>query len=392
MNENIRLGTIAGVRVGLNWSVLVIFLLITAGLATGRFPEQYPDANDASYAVAGIAAGLVFFASLLAHEMAHALVARRNGVEVEGITLWLFGGVARLMGEAETPVAAIRISAVGPAVSVALAALFGAVALGLDAATGDGLVVGVFVWLSIINIVLAVFNLMPAAPLDGGRILRGVLWWRHGDPVRASLTASRAGRTLGWVLVAVGIVDFVGGTGIGGLWLALIGWFLTSAAAAEEQQTRVRHDLAGVTVDDVMTPDPTTVPGDITVETLLDRHVLAARFSSFPVVGADGELVGLVTLNRIKALPPDGRRHARVADIACPLAEVPLARPGEPLVDLLPRMAGCSDGRALVLDRDRLVGIISPSDVSRRLQVAALGGSRPGDHASGERDAGPTPR
>ncbi len=380
MNESLRLGTIAGVRVGVNWSVIVIFLLITSALSAGRFPTRYPDRDPIAYVVAGLVAGLVFLASLLAHEMAHAIVARRNGVEVEGITLWMFGGVARLKGEASDPGADIRIAGVGPMVSLVLAAAFGLVAAALDGIGDDSLLRGVFVWLAIINLVLAVFNLMPAAPLDGGRILRGILWWRRGDRLSASFTALRAGRTFGWILVGLGLFDFVAGAGIGGLWMAFIGWFLTSAAGAEEEHLRIRDRLRDLPVAQVMTQDPVTVPADLTVDELLDRHVFASRYSSFPVVDEEGHPAGLVTLNRIKELPPARRRELHVGEIACPVDEVPTARPDEPLAELLPRMAGCADGRALVVDDGRVVGIVSPTDIAHQLEVIDLRSARDVEH------------
>lgn len=380
MNESVRLGRVAGVDIGVNWTVFVIFLLITFGLAAGRFPQQHPDLGPVAYVVAGVAAGLIFLASILAHEVSHAVVARRNGVEVDGIVLWLFGGVARLRGEPGDPGAEIRVAGVGPLVSVVLGAGFGAVAVLLDGLNAPRITVGVFAWLAVINVVLAVFNLVPAAPLDGGRILRGVLWRRGGDRLDASVTAARAGRAFGWLLVVLGLIEFVGGAGGGGLWLVLIGWFVTNAAGAEEHHARVRHALGDVRVDQVMTHDPVVVPTDLPVSRLIEDHVFSSRYSSFPLVDGEGRPAGLVTLNRVKELPPDRREATVVADIACPLAEVPVARPDESLADLLPRLAGGSDGRALVLDGERLVGIVSPTDVAHQLEVADLRDARRPDH------------
>ncbi|HWI03640.1 MAG TPA: site-2 protease family protein, partial [Acidimicrobiales bacterium] len=171
MNETIRLGRIAGVSVGLNWSLLVILLLITLGLAGGRFPALYPDREPAAYILAALVAGVLFLASILAHEIGHAVVAQRNGIEVDGITLWLFGGVARLAGEAQDPGVELRVAGIGPLISVVVAVIAGAAALLLDGLGAPDLVVGVAAWLATINLILAIFNLVPAAPLDGGRIL-----------------------------------------------------------------------------------------------------------------------------------------------------------------------------------------------------------------------------
>lgn len=377
MREHIRLGRVAGVDVGLNYSVLAIFLLITLGLATGRFPALFPDQAQVSYWVAGLAAGMLFFVSLLTHEVSHAVVARHFGLEVDSITLWLFGGVAKLKGEAPDPAAELRIAGVGPLVSLVLAGAFWIVAVGLAAAGLPGLVADVFVWLAVINLMLAVFNVMPAAPLDGGRILRAFLWRRRGDRTSAAITAARAGRGFGWFVVGLGIVQLLY-VGFGGLWLMLIGWFLTTAATAEEQHARIRRALADVRVADVMSHQPTTVPASLPIDRFVDDYVFRNRYSTFPLTEDGDRPAGLVTLRRIKDVPVGERATTTVRDVACGLDDIPVVEPSEPLADLLPRMAGCSDGRALVVDDGRIVGLVSPADVMRRMELADL--RSPRDH------------
>ncbi len=377
MNETIRLGRIAGVKVGLNWSLVVIFLLIAAGLAAGRFPAAYPGRPSAAYATAAVAAAVLFFASILAHEVGHAVVARRNGIEVEGITLWLFGGVARLAGEARDPGAELRIAGVGPLISIAIAAAAGGVAIVLDLAGAPGLVVGVAAWLGVINLILAVFNLVPAAPLDGGRILRALLWRRHGDPARAWVTAARGGRFFGFLLIAVGLIEFAGGAGIGGLWLVLIGWFLVNVARAEESTAQLKGRLGDLRVREIMTPDPVLASPDLTVAQLVDDYLFRHRFSAFPI-GRDRDSVeGLVTLGHIKGVPADQRYRVTVGSLAAPAAEV-VVGPDDPISSLLLRLDG--DRRALVVENGRLVGIVSPTDIVRTLEIAELR-MRDGDRA-----------
>ncbi|MGH3344958.1 MAG: site-2 protease family protein [Carbonactinosporaceae bacterium] len=373
MGDSFTLGRVSGVKIGVNWSVLVIFALIGYGLSAGRFPDAYPGYGTPSYVTAGLATALVFFGSLLAHELAHAIVARRNGLEVEGITLWLFGGVARLGGEARDPGAELRIAGVGPLVSVLLGAGFLLLAWLVDVVGYQGLVVGGFAWLGAINLALAVFNVVPAAPLDGGRLLRSIVWWRTGDRLRATVVATRAGQVFGWVLVGGGLLAFLGAGNVGGLWLALIGWFLISAASVEGQQATVRGRLGGLAVREVMTRDPKTAPGSMTVADFLDGEYFRYRHSAFPITGTDpGEPEGLVTMNRIKQVPPDRRATTLLQDIACPLDETPQARPDEPVADLLPRMNQSPEMRALVIDGGRLLGIVSPSDVTRTLEWLSL--------------------
>lgn len=378
MEESVRLGRIAGIRVGVNWSVLVVFWLIGWSLAAVVFPEQVPGRSPVAYWTAGAGTAVLFFGSLLAHELGHAVLARRAGLGVEGITLWLFGGVAKLTGEAADPNTEARIAGVGPLISLAVAAGAMLVAA-VVAATGlSRLVEAAFGWLAGINLVLALFNLVPAAPLDGGRVLRALLWRRTGDRLRAALAAARMGRLVGGLLIAVGLIQFAVQASLGGLWFAFLGWFLLSAARAEETSARLREGLAGIRVRDVMTPDPVVGPGWLTVEAFLQDYVLRHRCSAFPVRSFDGALVGVVTLARLKTVPAAHRATTRIEAVMCPLAEVPVAAPGELLLDLLPRRSGCSDGRVLVLQDGRLVGIISPSDIARTLDLAALRHPRAG--------------
>jgi Zn-dependent protease len=238
MRTSIRLGRFFGIPVGLSWSVMLIAGLLTFGLATSLLPGSAAGYSDVAYLVAASLAAVLFFGSLLAHELAHAVVARRHGVEVDGITLWLLGGVARLRSESPSARAELRIAAVGPATSLALAALFGVTALAADVLMLPALAVAVFAWLALINALLAVFNLLPATPLDGGRILAGALWAGHGDRYRAAITAAQAGRVVGFGLIAFGILGFLTPLPFGGLWTALVGWFIVTTASAEEEHAR----------------------------------------------------------------------------------------------------------------------------------------------------------
>ncbi|KWW97247.1 peptidase M50 [Carbonactinospora thermoautotrophica] len=373
MRDSLRIGRIAGIRVGFNISVLVIVVILVVGLALGRFPATFPGRSPAAYLLAALVTAFVFLLSLLAHELAHAIVARRNGIEVEGITLWLFGGVAQLRGEPRTPGADFRVAVVGPLTSLVLALVFGLAAALVAAVAEPGLTVSALMYLAVVNVMLAVFNLIPAAPLDGGRVLRAFLWWRSRDRLRAAVTAARAGRVFGYTLIGLGFLQLVVGLGFGGLWLALIGLFLVNAATAEEQQTQANAALHGIRVIDVMTRNPVTASPEEPLSLFIDRTVLTHRFSTYPLVDTVGRLSGLVTLNRIRAVAPERRAVTRLGDIACPPDQVPVARPEEPLTDLLPRMAGCPDGRAVVVDASGVViGLITPSDISRALQLRDL--------------------
>lgn len=248
MGDDLRLGRVAGFPLAMNWSVLVIAWLLTWSLATGSFPNEAPGHSEGTYWAVGLAAAVVFFGSLLAHELAHALVARRHGVEVKGLTLWLFGGVATLGSEPRTPRADFRIAVAGPATSLALAAGFGLVASGLMLVGVAHIVVVAASWLSGINLMLGVFNLIPGAPLDGGRLLRAFLWNHHGDRVRAAVTAAQAGAVVGYGLISLGLLEFLVGASAGGLWLVFIGWFVLNAARAEKAHVLPR-DAPGLVRD-----------------------------------------------------------------------------------------------------------------------------------------------
>lgn len=371
MRASFRLGRIVGVPVGVNWSVLVIFLLIAWALSANQFPRTYPDRPGFAYVLAGLAAAVVFFLGLLAHEVSHAVVAKRNGLEVGGITLWLFGGVAELKGEAPNPGAELRIAGIGPLVSLLIGAFFGVIAAGLAMTGYNGLWLGALAWLAGINVLLAVFNVLPAAPLDGGRLLRAAVWKATGDRTKASVVAARAGWVLGALLIGLGFWQFFAGGGFGGLWLILIGWFLIGAAGMEERQARMGSALHGLRVADVMTPQPQTASGDMTVADFVGHYLFAYRHSALPLV-EDDRPVGLVTLDRVRGVPADQRYATTLAQVACRADDLVLASPDESLNELLPRLSECADGRALVVVDGRLVGIVSPSDISRAAQRGSM--------------------
>ena len=372
MRDTLRLGRIAGFPVAVHWSVLVVVLLLAGGLADGVLPETAPGHSTATYWLVGLGGALLLLCSLLAHEVSHAVVARRAGVEVDGLTLWMFGGIANLRGEAPTARADLRIAAVGPVTSLALAAAFGVVWWMLDASGQSALVVSLAGWLSTINFVLAVFNLVPGAPLDGGRVLRALLWSRWGDRDRAEAAATSAGQTVGYLLVALGLLSFLAGDYVGGLWLMLIGWFLHGAARAEQAAYLAEHVLRGVAVGDVMSSEVRTVGSELTVEELVESQVLGGRHSAYPVVGPDGSVRGLVSLGQLRLVPAPARSTTLVGDVAVPLTQVATCTPDEPVAALLPRLAGDAGRRALVFAQGRLVGILTPTDITRVLEAKQL--------------------
>jgi Zn-dependent protease len=260
VGDGIRIGRFLGIPVRVHPSVLLIAALITWSLAAEELPALAEGSAVAAYWGTAVVVAVLFLASLMAHEGAHAVVAQRHGVPVERVTLWVFGGVAWLGGEAPDPRADLRIAAAGPLASIAISFFFGATAAALDVAGAPALLVASAGWLATINVVLAVFNLAPGAPLDGGRVLRALLWRRWRDRDRAAITAARSGGVLGLVLVALGVFEALVGLVVSGLWLVLIGLFIRSAASREMEDAVVRRGLRGATVADALATRPVGAP------------------------------------------------------------------------------------------------------------------------------------
>ncbi len=372
--NGIRVGTVLGFEIRVDYSWFVIFGLILWSLGAGVFPASVPGRSPWVYAAMALAGSVLFFASLLTHELSHSVVARRKGIGVEGITLFIFGGMARTRMESETPDDELAIAGVGPLTSVVLGAAFYGFAW-LAATLGWGEPTrAVAAYLGMINLFLAGFNLLPGFPLDGGRLFRALAWKYTGDLTRATRWASTGGRWLGYALIGLGFLEVFAGGALGGLWLVFIGWFLRGAAEMTFRQHLLTHVLEGVTARDVMSEDPETVAPDLTVRELVDEHFLKRRYQSFPVV--EGErLVGLVTLDQVKRVSRDAWDTTRVVDIMAPAGADVVVAPGEPMTGILARMGASGTGRVVVVEGGRPAGIISGSDVSgwaRRTQE--LGG------------------
>ena len=377
MRDRVPIATIAGIRIRAHWSVLLIGLFLAWGIAEAVIPAGAPGTPAPAAWGIGILAAALLIASLAAHELGHALLARRRGVAVDGITLWLFGGMAQIRGDWASPRTEIAVAAIGPAITLVIALVFGGIAVGLVAAGAPSLVVVVPEWLATVNAMLLVFNLIPAFPLDGGRILRGAMWLWRKDRNRATLAAARAGRVFAILLVLLGFAQFFVTGALGGLWLVLVGWFLDNAARTEERSEQARHALEGVRVAEVMTRDPIRVPSWITVQLLIEQYVLRYHASAFVTHGIDGGVEGLVTLRAIRQVPGGQRSERRARDAATSVDRVPAARPDELLLPLLERMSPeVADGHALVYEDAELVGIVAPAEIGRLLQSGTLAGGQ----------------
>jgi PDZ domain-containing secreted protein/Zn-dependent protease/CBS domain-containing protein len=376
MESSVTLFRVRGIPIGINWSWLLIAALLTWILGSALFPATHPGETSGVYLAMAIVAVILFFLSVLGHELAHALVGVREGVKIEGITLWLLGGVARFVGGVNDPRTEFRMTIVGPFTSLALAGVFGGLGYLGSQAGLPGPVVGVLEYLGTINLILALFNMVPAMPLDGGRILRSWLWKRQQDRVAATRSATRAGRAFGWMMIWIGLLGFFTGAGIGGFWLILLGWFVQQAAAAEGSAVMVQETFRGRRVRDLMSVEPDTVDADWTVERFVDEVGRPGGHSTYPVVEG-GRMVGLMSLRAASQVPPEERPVRRVSDAMLPRDEVPVLRPDAPAeeaLELLQQQQGRGPGRAIVTDNGQAQGIVSMSDIMRAVELEKLRG------------------
>jgi len=372
----VRLGRVGGIPVGANWSVAIILVIIAWLLGASILPGALPHQPAAVYWTVAVAGAVLFLASLLAHELSHAVVARRHGVGVRSITLWMLGGVAELEGEPPDARADLRIALAGPTASLAAAGVFLSVAAAAKYAGGPAMVVTAAGWLAAMNGVLVLFNMLPGAPLDGGRVLRAILWRRYRDRLRAEVAAARAGQVLGAGIVAVGMAEVLAWGSLGGIWLMLIGWFLISAAAAEKNAAAAASVLGGVRVADIMTADPELAPAWSTVADFTGRVAARSRQDAFPVVGFDGRFAGLVLSDLLARIPAEDRTRLRLDQVALAVPSRYLAAPGDPAGPLLTRRPLGGQVVAVVLTDGRVVGLVTVTDLRQAVRRNRLTAAR----------------
>jgi Zn-dependent protease/CBS domain-containing protein len=366
MNGNLTLGSLGGVQIRINWSWVVVFALIVWSLAASVFPSQNPELSDRVHLAMGVVAALLFFASVLLHELGHAWQARREGMEIDGITLWLFGGVAQFKGAFPSAGAEFRIAIAGPLVTLVLGVGF----VLLSVAPLPSALDGVGAWLGYINLLLLVFNLIPALPLDGGRVLRAALWRAKGDLAWATRLAAEIGRGFGYLFIALGVVMFIVEGSFSGAWLAFIGWFLLQAATAEARYVATEQALSGLQVRDLMAPNPVTADADLTVGRFMDEVARSRRFTTYPVVERNGRPIGLLAFGSIAAVPRSEWDTRRVRESIIPLGQVPVLAESTRAVDALADLSSRpSANRGLVLDNGHLKGLLSITDLARALEA-----------------------
>lgn len=372
MEAQIKLGRIFGVEIGLHYSWLIIALLIAFSLV-GHFGAAYPNwGRGVIWGMATITA-LLFFAAIVAHELSHALVARRRGLPVNSITLFVLGGVAQLEKEPEDAKTEFLVSIIGPIVSavIGFVCLLLAWALGWTMAPESATpLMAILIWLGYINIGLAIFNLLPGFPMDGGRVLRALIWWYTGSAQRATRAASLTGQLVGIAFILFGIYRFVGGAGFSGLWMAFIGWFLFNAAKATYAQQELTERLRGVRVGDLMARDCTVVDGNSNLQTFVHDYLLRTGQYCF-LIAEQGVVTGLITPNEVKGVPKARWLYTTVFDVMRPLEQLRTVTPETPVSEAL-EIIGRDDVNQLpALANGRLEGMISRDQILRYLLTRA---------------------
>ena len=367
MSASLKIGRIFGIQIGIHVSWLIIAFLMTYSLAVFQFPEIYPRWSSQAYWIVGAATALLFFVSVLVHEVSHAVVAQRFGIQVRDITLFIFGGAAHIESEAKRPRDEALIAAVGPVSSLVLGGLL-AVA---GSVIGQPQIAALVNWLAYVNIALAIFNLIPGFPMDGGRILRALLWAIRGDSFKATRTAAFVGRSFGYLLIAFGVITALEGSGLlGGLWLALIGWFLSNAAESTVTQMTLERSLRGVRVHEVMDGTPPSVGPNTTVSELVHEHLLRGDGRSFLVTQDEKILAGVVTLTDVQRVPREAWETTRVTDIMTRFTDLATVRPDDPLEKALKVLQEREVGQLPVVQQGReAIGLLTRSGILRLIDT-----------------------
>ncbi|RJQ63855.1 MAG: site-2 protease family protein [Desulfobacteraceae bacterium] len=366
--KNIRLFNLLGFEVKVDLSWIIIAILIAWSLSTGLFPFRYRDLSPQTYWIMGIVGALGLFLSIIVHEFSHSVVARRFGIPMRGITLFIFGGVAEMGEEPPSPRAEFFMAVAGPLSSIAIALIFyGISAAGVESFSQP--LGGVIRYLAWINAVLAGFNLIPAFPLDGGRVLRSILWHVQGSIRKATRISSTIGSGFGIFLIIMGVFNFISGNVIGGMWWFLIGMFVKSAADASYRQLITRRALEGEPLSRFMKKDPVVVSPSIPVDRFVEDYIYKYHYKMFPIVEDGDRLVGCVTTQQVKALNREDWKDKKVSEIAQQCSIENTIRPDADAVEALSTMHRTGSSRLMVVSRDKLVGVIALKDMMQWLSL-----------------------
>ncbi len=357
-----------GIPIRIHYTLWFVFILIAWSLAVGYMPHQYPGLGSVTYWAIGIASAIILFASILVHELSHSYIAKKNGLPIARITLFFFGGVSEMTEEPEDPGLEVRMAAAGPLMSFLIAGVLGALWYIGEAVKAPVPVIATLGYAALINGILGVFNLLPAFPLDGGRVFRGSIWKRSNNLVGATKTATRVSEGLSLLMMFGGFLLIIFSDFVDGIWIIVLGWFIRSGAETSLKQTLVGEALTGVSVGDIMTRDVMSVPPEITVQQLVSDYLLVHRHGGYPVL-KDGKVLGLITMQCVRAVPKEKRDFETVQQAMIPSERAVLVKPSVTALDAMQKMARNKVGRVLVVEDGRLVGIATREDVVRTIQT-----------------------
>jgi Zn-dependent protease len=366
MSSSFHIARISGINIEANVSWLIVLVLLTFSLAVSWFPAAAPRQPVLVYWGLGFIAALLLFVSVLLHELAHSLVARARGVPVKSITLFIFGAASNLEQEPQTPGVEFQIAVVGPLTSL----IIGGIAFFLGSVIGASapFVAATLTYLGIANLLLGVFNLIPGYPLDGGRVLRSIIWKATGSMQRATRWSTRVGQVIAYLFILWGVWRVFSGDVIGGLWIGFIGWFLLQAAQATDSQLMLESVFRGVSVEQLMSPPPATAPANISLQQLVDTYILPHGARAIPVLRGD-QFAGLITLADIRTVPRERWSQTPVDSVMIPLERLHAVRPQQSLNEVLPLMASHDVNQLPVVEDGRLVGMLSRDAIVRYVEV-----------------------
>ena len=366
MPGSFRLGRIAGIDIEINISWLIILVFLTMSLAIGWFPQFYPGWSSFTYWIAAFIAAILLFASVLLHELAHSFVARARGLPVKSITLFIFGGVSNLEQEPKSAGVEFQMAFIGPVVSILIGVL--AYVLQLPLRGSHSAVEGILGYLAVTNILLGIFNLIPGFPLDGGRVLRSIVWKITGSLLKATRVATIVGNIIAYLFIFLGILLFFGSDVLDGIWIGFIGWFLLNASQAANSQVVLESMFRGVKVGQVMNTAPVTVPANISLQRLVDEYFLPHALRSALVVQGD-QLAGLITLNEIRHVPREQWAEVPVGHVMTPLEKLHVVSPDQSLNEVLPLMVGQNINQLPVVQNGQLVGLLNREAVMNFVEL-----------------------
>ena len=366
MAGSFRIGKIAGIDIYIHVSWIIILVLLTVSLATGWFPQLDPGWSTATYWLVGLISAILLFVSVLLHELAHSFVARRRGLPVKNITLFIFGGVSNIEHEPTSPGVEFQMAVVGPLTSLLIGGVCYLLQWPLRGSNSP--LEGIVFYLAVTNILLGVFNLIPGFPLDGGRVLHSIIWKLTGSMRQATRVATITGQVIAYFFILLGVWLFFIVNFLDGLWLGFIGWFLLSAAQSANSQVMLESMLRGVTVGEVMNPKPTVVPANISLQQLVDEYFLPQGLRFALVMQAD-QLAGLITLSDIRHVPREQWGQIPVGQAMIPLERLHVVQPQQSLNDVLPLMAGRDVNQLPVVQNGAVVGILSRDAIVHYLEV-----------------------